>query len=474
VKDAAPDTAKLKRLIENAQRGAQRAATLTQRLLAFSRRAPLDPRIVDLGRLVTGMSDLLRRSLGESIAVETVLSGGLWRVHVDPNQLEMAILNLAVNARDAMPQGGRLTIETANTCLDETYAVAQAEVVPGQYAVICITDTGTGMSKDVAAQAFEPFFTTKGTGHGTGLGLSQVYGFVKQSGGHVKLYSEPNEGTTIKIYLPRFSGDAETEAPGTRWQPLARGSETVLVVEDEDDVRAYSCETLRDLGYDVLEAPDGMVALRILEERPEVALLFTDVGLPGKFNGRQLADEAKRRRPELRVLFTTGYARNAIVHDGRLDPGVQLLTKPFTYDALASKLRDLLDPRRSACRVLLVEDELLIQMMAAEQLKEAGFEVEVSGSSVEALQRLQLLQGEVDVAVIDVGLPDRNGTVLASEIRTLYPGLPILFATGASETELLERYKGDAKIGFIGKPYLPESLVAKVCEVRSASLRNQR
>jgi PAS domain S-box-containing protein len=468
-KDQALDSTKLARLIENAQRGAQRAASLTQRLLAFSRRAPLDPRVVDLGRVVTGMSDLLRRSLGERIAIETVLSGGLWRVNVDPNQLEVAILNLAVNARDAMPEGGKLTIETANTYLDEGYAASQSEVIPGQYAVVCITDTGMGMSKDVVARAFEPFFTTKGIGHGTGLGLSQVYGFVKQSGGHVKIYTEQGEGTTVKIYLPRFTGGAELDPePEKRHAP--KGAEPVLVVEDEPDVRAYSTETMRELGYTVFEAPDGETALHILAERPEIKLLFTDVGLPGRMNGRQLADEAKRRRPELRVLFTTGYARNAIVHDGRLDPGVQLITKPFTYDALASKLRELLDIHRPVCRVLLVEDELLIQMMSAEQLEAAGIRVEVSSTAAEALQRLRLLRGEIDVAIVDVGLPDGKGDVLAGEMRSLYPQVAILFASGESEHEIRERYKADAQVDFIAKPYLADKLVEKIqqlCRAKS-------
>jgi PAS domain S-box-containing protein len=465
VKDGSQDPAKLMRLIDGAQRGAQRAASLTQRLLAFSRRAPLDPRVIELGRLVTGMSDLLRRSLGEQIAIETVLSGGLWRVNVDPNQLEVALLNLAINARDAMPDGGRLTIETANTYLDDAYAAAQSEVVPGQYAVICITDTGIGMSKEVAARAFEPFFTTKEIGQGTGLGLSQVYGFVKQSGGHVKIYSEQGDGTTIKIYLPRFMGDAAEDLPKGGAQTPASGSELILVVEDEPDVRNYSLETLRELGYTALEASEGEAALMIIEERPDIALLFTDVGLPGKFNGRQLADEAKKRRPDLRVLFTTGYARNAIVHDGRLDPGVQLITKPFTYDTLASKLRDLLDARRPRCRVLLVEDELLIQMMAAEHLQTEGMEVEVAGTAAAALQRLRLLRGEVDLAIIDVGLPDGKGDVLAREMRSLYPNLAILFATGGSEDELRERFRNESRVGYLGKPYLPEALTAKVREL---------
>jgi len=323
------------------------------------------------------------------------------------------------------------------------------------------------MSKEVAARAFEPFFTTKEIGQGTGLGLSQVYGFVKQSGGHVKIYTEAGEGTTIKIYLPRFMGDDENDAPKDSMQSAATGSELILVVEDEPDVRDYSCESLRELGYTVLEAAEGEVALRIIEERPDIALLFTDVGLPGKFNGRQLADEAKRRRPKLRVLFTTGYARNAIVHDGRLDPGVQLITKPFTSDALASKLRDLLDARRPRCRVLLVEDELLIQMMAAEHLQAEDIEVDVASTAAAALQRLRLLRGEVDVAIVDVGLPDRKGDVLASEMRSLYPNLPILFATGGSGDVLRERYNNDSRIGYLGKHYLPEALLAKIRELVS-------
>jgi CheY-like chemotaxis protein len=428
----------------------------------FSRRAPLDPKVVDLGRVVTGMSDLLRRSLGERIGIETVLSGGLWRVHADPNQLEVAILNLAVNARDAMPEGGKLTIETTNAYLDEAYAASQSEVVPGQYAAVCITDTGIGMSKDVIARAFEPFFTTKGVGHGTGLGLSQVYGFVKQSGGHVKIYSEPGHGTTVKLYLPRFTGDLADDASTHKAENPARGSEAVLVVEDEADVRAYSVETLRELGYTVFEAGDGETGLRVLDSRPDISLLFTDVGLPGSLNGRQLADEAKRRRPDLRVLFTTGYARNAIVHDGRLDPGVQLITKPFTYDALASKLREMLDVRRSAPRVLLVEDEPLIKMMAAEQLEAGAIDVEMASTAAEALQRVRVLRGEIDVAIIDLGLPDMPGDLLAKEMRAHYPQLGIVFATGASADELQERFKNDRRVSFLRKPYASEALLEAV------------
>ena len=351
------DPARLRRSAEHAMRGARRAESLTQRLLAFSRQQPLEPKQIDLGRLVNGMSDLLRRTLGEQITVETVLDGGLWQVHADPNQLEIAILNLAVNARDAMPNGGKLTLESGNVHLDEKYASTQSEVVPGQYVLLAVTDSGCGMPPDVAAKAFDPFFTTKDIGHGTGLGLSQVYGFVKQSRGHAKIYSEVGQGTTVKLYLPRshtrvIAPEEESE------ETIARGAlgEIILVVEDDADVRNYSCETIRELGYAVLEAETGRAGLQLLDSHPDIRLLFTDVGLPGGMTGRQLAEEARKRRPELKVLFTTGYARNAIVHDGRLDPGVQLITKPFTQAALGAKLRTIMDSARVPRRLLLVED----------------------------------------------------------------------------------------------------------------------
>ena len=335
------------RAVDAAMRGADRAASLTQRLLAFSRRQSLNPRPVEVNRLVTGMSELLRRTLGETIAVETVLGGGLWRISADPNQLESAILNLAVNARDAMPNGGKLTIETANAFLDEAYAREQQEVQPGQYVMLAISDTGLGMTKEVMASAFDPFFTTKEPGQGTGLGLSQVYGFVKQSNGHVTLYSEVGSGTTVRIYLPRLVGEAQTEEGTLQLPPpVGRESEIILVVEDDEAVREISSGMLRQLGYAVVEAQDGATALKLLHSLSNVRVLFTDVGLPGNLNGRQLADLAVQARPGLRVLFTTGYARNAIVHHGRLDPGIALLPKPFTLSALAAKVREVLDKAR--------------------------------------------------------------------------------------------------------------------------------
>jgi PAS domain S-box-containing protein len=337
---------RLQRAADHAMEATRRAATLTHRLLAFSRRQPLDPKPIDTNKLVAGMSELLRRTLGEMVVLETVLAGGLWRTQADPNQLENAILNLAVNARDAMPNGGKLTIETANTRLDEAYVQAFAEPVPpGQYVQVSVSDTGTGMDKATMERVFEPFFTTKEAGKGTGLGLSQVYGFVRQSNGHVRIYSELGEGTTIKIYLPRLIGSDEEPAEMPSQAPtMVKGSgETILVVEDEPSLRVYAVEALRDLGYRVLEAADGKGALAVVEQHPEVQLLFTDVVLTGGMNGRALAEEVARRKPGIPVLYTTGYTANAIVHHGRLDPGMHLIGKPFTYAELAAKVRRMLD-----------------------------------------------------------------------------------------------------------------------------------
>jgi PAS domain S-box-containing protein len=460
VAKGAPEPARLNRAAGNALRGAQRAAALTQRLLAFSRRQPLSPSPIDANKLISHMSELLRRTLGEAIAVETVLAGGLWRTHADSNELESAILNLAINARDAMPEGGRLTIETANVHLDERYATRHAEVAPGHYVVVAITDTGTGMSKEVLAQAFEPFFTTKEIGQGTGLGLSQVYGFVKQSGGHVKIYSEPGQGSTVKVYLPRLlahDDDGET-ADRVDATPVDDRTQTILVVEDDDDVRAHSVEILNELGYRVLEAPNGQAALEIMDRQPEVALLFTDVGLPGGMNGRQLAEEARRRRPGLQVLYTTGYAQNAIIHDGRLDPGVELITKPFSYPQLAAKLRDLLDADGRAPRVLVVEDQALVRMAAVDSLKDLGFRVEEAASATEAIGKMRVLAGRIDAAIIDVELPDRKGDVLAAELRAMSAELPIVVTSGYPPEGVRVRFDGDRFVGFVGKPYDREGL----------------
>jgi PAS domain S-box-containing protein len=322
--------------------GATRAATLTQRLLAFSRQQPLAPEPLGANTMVADMSELLRRTLGEQIHMETVLASGLWKTVADRNQLENAIINLAVNARDAMPEGGRLTIETANAAIDDAYA-AENQTAAGQYVMIAVTDTGSGMDPSVMQRAFDPFFTTKGVGKGTGLGLSQVFGFVKQSNGHIKIYSEVGVGTTIKIYLPRYYGTAEapnrTQLGGT---PTGTSAETVLVVEDDAKVRTLTEQMLRELGYGVLGVDGGASGLLVLRDHPEVRLLLTDVVMPD-MNGRQLAEQALQLRPGLKIIYTTGYTRNAIVHNGTLDPDTHLLQKPVTLQALALKVRAVLD-----------------------------------------------------------------------------------------------------------------------------------
>lgn len=329
--------------IEGALDGAKRAAALTQRLLAFARQQPLAPEVIDANLMVTGMNDLLAHALGETVTLEIVRGAGLWQSHVDPSELENALINLAVNARDAMPSGGKVTIETANTYIDEDYG-REHEVAPGQYVQIAVTDTGIGMAPEVLARAFDPFFTTKSVGHGTGLGLSQVFGFVRQSGGHVKIYSEPDVGTCVKIYLPRHYGSQvpHERRPGSQHIAAGMSGEVVLVVEDDERVRRFSTEALRDLGYEVLEAGNGQEALAIIDGGAPITLLFTDIVMPG-MTGRQLADLALARRPGLKVLYTTGYTRNAVVHNGVLDPGTQLLQKPFTLDLLAAKVRAVID-----------------------------------------------------------------------------------------------------------------------------------
>jgi len=329
-------------LLESALRAAQRGAGLTKGLLAFARRQTLQPETIDVNELVGGMSELLRRSLGVNIAIEAVLGDGLWQNFVDPNQLESALLNLALNARDAMPHGGKLTIETSNTLLDD-HAARHAEIGPGQYVAIAVSDIGIGMPEEVLARIFEPFFTTKPDGRGTGLGLSQVYGFVKQSGGHLKVYSEVGIGTTAKIYLPRAAAERGTET-ATRPPALAMrgGRETVLLVEDDDEVRLLTVQALRHLGYGVREAAEAATALTLLEQHPEIVMLFSDVGLPGA-DGRRLAEEAVRRKPGLKVLFTTAYASAAVVRHSILAPDVRLLSKPFTVEDLARKMREVLD-----------------------------------------------------------------------------------------------------------------------------------
>ena len=337
--------ARAERALNNARIGAERAAQLTRRLLAFSRQQPLDPKTVDANKLIVSMSDLLNRSLGENIALETISGAGIWKIECDVSELESALLNLALNARDAMPDGGKLTIETSNAYLDDEYCRHHADLTPGQYVLIAVSDNGMGMSAETIERAFDPFFTTKETGKGTGLGLSQVYGFVKQSKGHVRIYSEPGEGTTIKLYFPRHDGEETVMSADEQGDPERGRGETILIVEDDDGVREYASDILRDLNYQVIEAKDSASAMRLLEADRPFDLMLTDVVLPG-ISGRALADEVIRRRPGAKVIFMTGYSRNAIVHQGRLDRGTELISKPLTEAAVARKIRQVLDARR--------------------------------------------------------------------------------------------------------------------------------
>jgi signal transduction histidine kinase/ActR/RegA family two-component response regulator len=339
VADGLRDRPALRKMVETTVKAAERGAELTSRLLAFSRRQALDPKPSDVNRQIAGMDSMLRRTLGEHIEIELVRGGGLWKAMVDPGQLENAILNLCLNARDAMQKGGRLTIETANAHLDSAYAASQSEVEPGQYVMIAVSDTGAGMDAATLERAFEPFFTTKDVGKGSGLGLSMVYGFVKQSRGHVRIYSEPGHGTTVKLYIPRADGDEAADAAAASAADAALGSGRILLVEDDELVRENAAEQLRSLGYEVVAAGSGREALAVLEKGEAFDLLFTDVVMPGGMNGRELAERALLLRPGLPVLYTSGYTENAIVHHGRLDRGVDLLAKPYRRQDLAAMVR---------------------------------------------------------------------------------------------------------------------------------------
>jgi signal transduction histidine kinase len=330
------------RFIDAAMKATERSAALTQRLLAFARQQPLTPVPVDANRMISDMSELLRSTLGEHIQIETVLAAGLWKTNADVHQLESAIVNIAINARDAMADGGKLTIETGNVYLDEAYCRENAEVAPGQFVMVAISDEGAGMPPQTAARAFDPFFTTKPAGKGTGLGLSQVYGFVKQSLGHIKIYSEIGTGTTVKIYLPRLHGRVDETKRSVPQEVKGDAGVTILVVEDDPLMRQLSSDSLRELGYTVIESESAAQALARLDDVPGITLLFTDVVMP-EMNGKKLAEEATIRRPDLKVLFTTGYTRNAVVHGGVLDPDVNFISKPFTIQQLASKVRAVLD-----------------------------------------------------------------------------------------------------------------------------------
>ncbi|MDE1182271.1 response regulator [Paraburkholderia sp.] len=471
--------------VRNALAGVARGANLASQLLAFGRRQPLAPKVVNLGRFIRGLDDMFRRALGDGVEIETVVSGGLWNTLVDPFQVENALLNLAINARDAMNGHGKLTMEAGNASLDDAYAQRNADVVPGQYVMLAITDTGAGMQADVRERAFEPFFTTKPEGQGTGLGLSMVYGFVKQSGGHVKIYSEPGHGTTIRLYLPRVREEEDRETD-VEAGPAKGGAETILVVEDDEDVRATVVEMLSDLGYSVLKAKDAQSALAIVESGVAIDLLFTDVVMPGPLRSPELARKARERLPSIAVLFTSGYTDNAIVHAGRLDEGIELLSKPYTHEALARKVRHVMRTQAAeavaeaeaaaqqtqaddvpatvlptdaigSLRVLYVEDDELVRSSTTELLGLFGVDVvEVDGAAA----AMRILQSEpVDVLLTDVGLIGTSGVDLAIDACKLLPNLRVIFLSGYDLVLDHAQRQALPNATPLRKPYDPQALV---------------
>ncbi|GAB7127674.1 PAS domain-containing protein [Silvimonas sp. JCM 19000] len=452
------------RHVENALNGVNRGAKLASYLLAFGRRQALEPRVVKISRYIVEMEDMLHRSLGEEIEIEMSVSAGLWNTFVDTAQVENAVLNLCINARDAMEGIGKLTLEVGNAFLDDAYAWQYPDVTPGQYVMIAVSDTGCGMTPDVMAQAFEPFFSTKPEGKGTGLGLSMVYGFVKQSGGHVKIYSEPGHGTTVKLYLPR-SHEAEDIPTSLHAQAAEGGSETILVAEDDEGVRGTVVEMLTDLGYRVLKANDAASALAIIESGVAIDLLFTDVVMPGPLRSPDLARKARERMPDLVVLFTSGYTENAIVHGGRLDAGVELLGKPYTQEALARKIRHVLSNRAQQQRpmvappvgaeplstpskrlkVLLVEDQPQIRQNTAELIEALGHQVIQAADGEQALSLLDATRP--DVLITDLGLPGMSGEDLAAAARQRRPELALVVASGREMDTPLQ------DVSLLRKPY---------------------
>lgn len=476
--------AKPEQRVRNALAGVARGAKLAAQLLAFGRRQPLAPKVVNLGRLVRDLDELLRRALGEGIGIETVISAGLWNTLIDPAQVENALLNLAINSRDAMSGHGKLTIEAGNAFLSDEYARAHDEVAPGQYVMLAVTDTGSGMTPEVRERAFEPFFTTKPEGQGTGLGLSMVYGFVRQSGGHVKIYSELGQGTTIRLYLPRAQ-QPEDVAVEIEVGPVVGGTETVLVVEDDEEVRNTVVELLTELGYHVLKARDAQSGLAIIESGMPIDVLFTDVVMPGPLRSPELARQARERLPDIAVLFTSGYTANAIVHGGRIDPDVELLSKPYTREALARKLRRVLAnrPRQTPAdgirpdstsrgrgpsqarprRILFVEDDALIRMATAEMLTDLGHAVVEAGDAAQALA--VLAEQTVDLLITDIGLPGASGAELAKLARADNADLPVIFATGISVPDE-DTFADIPGAIFLQKPYSIPSLAEAIAKVR--------
>ena len=479
-------TPKAAQRYNHATMAVERGAKLTRQLLAFARRQPLEPHAINLSRIIGDTTELLRHTIGEEIEIETVVAGGLWNTLVDPTQVENVIVNLSINARDAMPDGGKLTIELANAYLDETYAAKHVEVTAGQYVMLAVSDSGTGMTPEVAERAFEPFFTTKGAQRGTGLGLSQVYGFVKQSGGHIKLYTELGHGTTFKIYLPRTRQPDEL-ADSVSLTPIAGGNETVLVVEDDETVRAAACDMLAEMGYTILQADNPDSALAVLRSGAPIDLLFTDVVMPGSISTRDMARAAKEIYPHMQILFTSGYTSNSIVHDGRLDEGVSLLSKPYTKDELARKIRSVLEagetrPRarqkpltdsaaaplstqtanavppaaqHDAARplhVLVVDDEPFIRFGTVDILTDLEHLAEEAADAETALERLGR-EPRIDLLITDLKLPGMNGEALASHALRHDPNIRVIIASGSDpELSLTEKYAAE-RVAVMRKPF---------------------
>jgi len=476
------DLARVKSAAENAMRGAQRAATLTERLLAFARRQPLTPKAVDPNALVRDMVDLLRRTIGETIELKTDLADDAWPILADVNHLESAILNLAVNARDAMPEGGTLTIQTVNRSVTEPRASdLDPDMDAGDYVCICVTDTGAGMNEETLHQAFDPFFTTKEIGAGTGLGLSQVYGFLKQSGGGITLNSEVGEGTEVCLFLKRSPSLPEQATPETvpAAPAMADGGrvQTILVVEDDDDVRSYSTSLLEDLGYAVISCGNGAEALSVLRAGTPVDLLFTDVGLPGGLNGRELAEAARKVRPDLQTLFATAYAHDVFGDDTGGYAEGDILRKPFQNAVLAQRVSELLSRERrgyspretrelnTSRTILVVEDEVLISILATDLLEELGHGAETAANAEDAIRTFGEAPERFGAIMVDLGLPDRDGQDLAADLREVAPSVPIIFATGHSVADLAAQYDHDPRIKVLAKPYDARSLDAVLKEL---------
>ena len=476
-----PEDSTVQKRLEQAVTSVKRGATLASQLLSFARKQPLAPVVIKLKRLIEDTSEILHSAVGEGVELKTQFEDGLWNTSIDPNSMENALLNLAINARDAMEGKGKLTIHASNMSLDEAFVQAHPDVKVGQYIRLAVTDTGCGMSKETADRIFEPFFTTKANGHGTGLGLSMVYGFVKQSGGHMALDSKIGQGTTMYIYLPR-SFEAEQAIQPAADHKLSGGSETILLVEDDDEVRETAFHLLTELGYTVLQASDAERALSMLGDGDDIDLLFTDVVMPGKMNGHELAQQMQSLRPDIPVLFTSGFVQDAVVHDGRLVEGIQLIGKPYTLVELAQKVRDVLgcegtmlaklsngsavlpihpssetEKKREGLKILICEDDVLIRLDILEVLRDAGHSVFEAASAGSALE---LLKTEtVDLLISDVGLPDRSGEELAQDARGLNKNLPVIFATGGVDVPSAATL-GNCKV--LSKPFGDTALLAAI------------